>query len=85
MTAAAVTQGLDNYLAGLAYVEAYDSQDVEAQVGLLHTHSEAELIAGLAAVASMLRQAVAGATLADIRDVTGQMRDDILHTAARHS
>jgi hypothetical protein len=83
MTPQLTPDAIDTCLAGLSLLDAFDSDD-SSRLSLLHrVYADRELLLGMTAVASMLRRAVAAEAACDPSVITAQLRDDVLHCAAK--
>jgi hypothetical protein len=79
---AVTPESVDAILAGLSFVDAFDSNNLPDIALLLDTYTAQELLVGVVGVASILRKAVAAEAACPLPMVTAQVRDDILHAAS---
>lgn len=83
MAAELSPDAVDTVLAGLSLLDAFDSAAARQEWLLHKVYTDRELLLGMTAVASMLRCAIAAETAREPAVVTAQLRDDVLHCAAR--
>ena len=74
-------EAVDACLAGLSFLDAFDSNNLPDIALLLDTYTPQELLVGVVGVASILRKAVAAEAGSPLPMVTAQVRDDILNAA----